>query len=272
MTSPPTHPLDAALALQALGEGRFAGRTLPEWGNMVGPFGGITAAHLLQAALQHPERRGEPLALTVNFAGAVGDGGFEIEARIMRTTRTTQHWSLVQRQGDVVCSTGSAVFALRRPTWSAAELTMPVVPAAGQVAPARGEPQVQWPRRYEFRFVEGGWPDFRHAREEADSRTLLWVRDEPPRLLDAAALAAIADVFYPRVFRRRGRFTPSGTITLTTYFHADAAALAAQGERPVLAVAQGRRFALGFFDQSAEIWSDDGLLLASSHQVVYFKE
>lgn len=271
---PPTelHPLDAALALQPLGGDRFAGRTLPEWGNMVGPFGGITAAHLLQAALLHPGRRGEPLALTVNFAGAVGEGGFEIEARIMRTTRTTQHWSFVQRQGDVVCSTGSAVFALRRPTWSAAELAMPSVPAAEQVPPARGEPPMQWPRRYEFRFVEGGWPDFRHAREEADSRTLLWVRDAPPRPLDAAALAAVADVFYPRVFRRRGRFTPAGTISLTTYFHADAAALAAQGDRPLLAAAGGRRFTLGFFDQSAELWSDDGHLLASSHQVVYFKE
>lgn len=266
------HPLDAALALQPLGDDRFAGATSPAWGNMVGPYGGITAAQLLQAALQHPGRHGEPLALTVNFAGAVGDGAFEIEARIMRSTRTTQHWSFVQRQGEVVCSTGSAVFALRRPTWSAPELAMPVVPPADQVPPARGEPPVQWPRRYEFRFVEGGWPDFRHAREEADSRTLLWVRDEPPRPLDAAALAAIADVFYPRVFRRRGRFTPAGTISLTTYFHADAAALAKQGDRPLLAVAQGRRFALGFFDQSAEIWSDDGLLLASSHQVVYFKE
>jgi hypothetical protein len=98
------------------------------------------------------------------------------------------------------------------------------------------------------------------------------VRDAPPRPLDAPALAAIADVFYPRVFRRRGRFTPAGTISLTTYFHADAAALAAQGDRPLLAAAGGRRFTLGFFDQSAELWSDDGHLLASSHQVVYFKE
>lgn len=28
----------------------------------------------------------------------------------------------------------------------------------------------------------------------------------------------------------------------------------------------------GFFDQSAEIWSDDGQLLASSHQIVYFRD
>jgi acyl-CoA thioesterase len=44
------HPLDQALALQPQGEGIFAGRTHPAWANMVGPFGGITAAQLLQAA------------------------------------------------------------------------------------------------------------------------------------------------------------------------------------------------------------------------------
>jgi hypothetical protein len=74
-------------------------------------------------------------------------------------------------------------------------------------------------------------------------------------------------------FRRRQRFTPAGTVSITTYFHADACgALRRRAPRPLLAVATGRRFTLGFFDQSAELWSDDGHLLASSHQVVYFKE
>lgn len=267
------HPLDAALHLQPLGGHRFQGATHPAWANMVGPFGGITAAQLLQACCLHPQRQGQPLALTVNYAAAVADGEFEIEATPVRTTRTTQHWQMLLRQQGQPCTTGSAVFALRRPTWAAPELVMPAVPPAGAVPPATRLPPVQWVRCYQFRFIQGAWPDYQAdaAPEAADSRTMLWVRDVPPRPLDAPALAALADVFYPRVFRRRGRFTPAGTISLTTYFHADEAALAAQGARPLLAVAVGRRFALGFFDQSAELWSDDGHLLASSHQVVYFK-
>ena len=47
MSAMSTHPLDAALALQPDGEGRWHGHTHPAWGNMVGPFGGITAAQLL---------------------------------------------------------------------------------------------------------------------------------------------------------------------------------------------------------------------------------
>ena len=127
------HPLDAALRLEPLAEGRYGGHTHPAWANMVGPFGGITAAQMLQAICVDPRRQGEPLALTINYAGAVADGAFEVEAHPVRTTRTTQHWTLALRQGDALCSTGTAVFAVRRPTWSAPELAMPAVPPADQV-------------------------------------------------------------------------------------------------------------------------------------------
>ena len=42
-------------------------RSGPIWS---GPFGGITAAALIRAIETHPDRIGEPLALTVNFAAA----------------------------------------------------------------------------------------------------------------------------------------------------------------------------------------------------------
>ena len=59
---------------------------------MVGPFGGITAAVLLRAIESHPDRLGEPVALTVNFAAPIVDGEFEISRRAPRTNRTNQHW------------------------------------------------------------------------------------------------------------------------------------------------------------------------------------
>ncbi len=45
---------------------------------MVGPYGGITAATVLNAVLQHPALLGEPVSLTVNFCAAVADGAFEV--------------------------------------------------------------------------------------------------------------------------------------------------------------------------------------------------
>ena len=64
---------------------------------------------------------------------------------------------------------------------------------------------------------------------------------------------------------------PAGTISLTTYFHADQQQLDALGGDYVLASAHANRFSRGHFDQSAEVWSRDGALLATTHQIVYFK-
>jgi acyl-coenzyme A thioesterase PaaI-like protein len=279
MTAATLHDFDAAIALDAHGHGA----THPAWANMVGPFGGITAATLLNAAWSHPQRLGEPLALTVNYAGAVADGPFHIEALPVRTTRTTQHWTLALHQGGAVATTATAVFALRRDTWVADELPMPAVPPAGQVAVTPPPGRVVWPHRYEMRFVHGPWVPFRLDGEDGagtapapaitsdESLTLAWVRDTPPRPLDALSLTALCDLFYPRIFRRRGHFTPAGTVSMTVHFHGDAADLAAQGTRPLLACARGLRFHRGFFDQRAELWSDGGQLLASSQQTVYYK-
>jgi len=266
------HPFDQAIQLAPLGSNRFEGATRPDYANMVGPFGGITNAVLLHAILQHPERRGEPIALTVNFSAPVQDGPFEIDATPVRTNRSTQHWSLQLRQGEAVQATATAVLALRREGWSAPEVTLPGglgSPADLSRLAAAGLPV--WIGRYDMRFVEGGL-DLLDGTVRPGSTTRLWVRDDPPRPLTFESLAAISDCFFPRVFLRLGRFLPAGTVSMTTYFHADAGVLAAQADRFVFGLARGLHFRHGYFDQTAELWGDDGQLLASSHQMVYFRE
>ena len=67
---------------------------------MVGPFGGATAAVLLNAVLKHDKRLGDPVSITVNFAGPIEDGPFTIAAKPTRTNRSTQHWSMTLFQHD----------------------------------------------------------------------------------------------------------------------------------------------------------------------------
>ena len=93
------HAFDQAIALAAQADGSFLGHTSPAYANMVGPYGGITAAQVLNAVLQHPQLLGEPVALTVNFAAALADGPFTVLARPARTNRSTQHWVLEVQQG-----------------------------------------------------------------------------------------------------------------------------------------------------------------------------
>ncbi|ROO85263.1 acyl-CoA thioesterase [Actinocorallia herbida] len=268
-TTDALHPFDAAIALTAEADGRFHGKTAPAYANMVGPFGGITSATLLRAIEQHPERLGDPLSLTVNFAGPIADGDFEIAVRPARTNRTTQHWVIELSQGGVVTTTATAVFGIRRDTWADGEATMPVVPAPEDVERSGFPDFISWAGNYEMRFTEGAIPE--KEGENPDSTTTMWVRDTPARPLDFASLTSLCDVFYPRVFLRMGTYLPAGTVSLTIYFHADAAELAAQGTDPLLGTASSARFSRGYFDQSAQLWSRTGTLLATTHQIVYFK-
>ena len=265
------HPLDEAIDLKAAAPGEFMGATHPAYANMVGPFGGTTAAQLLQAAWLHPDRLGEPVALTVNFAAPVADGEIRFLARAARTNRSTQHWIIEARQGEEAVATATAVFAVRRETWSAGEALMPKVASADalQRMPTQGLPS--WPQRYDMRFIEGAFPAF-DEQEQTHSRSCLWVRDEPARPMDFAALAAISDSFFPRIYVRRRRRSMIGTVTLSTYFHADSALLAEVGSRHVLGVAKALNYRHGYFDQTGELWSPEGHLLASTHQLVYFKD
>lgn len=266
----PNHPFDEALRLETLGTGLVGGRTTPEWANMVGPFGGLTAALLVRAVESQPDRIGEPVAVTVNFAAPVADGPFEIAATAVRTNRTNQHWIVELSQDGVVKTDATAVFGLRRDTWSDTEREPLLVPLPEDVGTGGLPPMIVWAGNYDMRYVEGAIPAGNGAPGPS-SVTTLWVRDRQARGLDFAALTALSDIFYPRVYLRLGAPTPAGTISMTTYFHADGQDLAALDGDFVLGSARANRFSRGFFDQSAQIWSRGGELLASTHQLVYFK-
>lgn len=259
--------LDNGIALETNGDGLLRGRTVPEWANMVGPFGGITAASMLRAIELQPDVHGQPVALTVNYLAPIVDGTFDIAARAVRTNRSNQHWIVELSQDGEVKTTATAIFGVRRETWSDTELARPAAPAPADV-PDAADNGPTWMRNYEMRYVAGAIPGPADG-ESGSSETTLWVRDNPSRPLDFAALTAVCDIFYPRVFLRLGRFLPAGTVSITVYFHADTETLRAHSDDYLLATARAQRYSSGHFDQSAQIWGDT--LLATSHQIVYFK-
>lgn len=271
------HAFDEAVALTSTAQHRYGGATSPAYGNMVGPFGGVTAATVMQSVMQHPDRLGEPIALTVNYAAALADGAFTVTARPVRTNRSTQHWVMEIFQPDAntgeptTVLTATAVTAARRETWGVDDEPMPRVPAPAEVPRSVISARVAWPQRYAMHVLRGAIPD-RWEGQGDDSLIQMWVRDDPPRPLDFASLSALADVFYPRVWLRRAQPVPTGTVSMTIYFHAGSAQLAATGEGWLLAQARAQVFRNGFFDQTAQLWNESGLMLATTHQVVYFKE
>jgi hypothetical protein len=186
------------------------GHTSAAYWNMVGPFGGITAATALNAVLQHPQRLGDPVALTVNLLRRWQTGPSRSRPVPARTNRSTQHWVVeLQQAGATAMTACTAVHGVRRDTWRASATRrcrlcrrrphVPCGPQAWHASP------VEWINRYEVLFVEGWlsavWDGADDGAGDA-SLSQLWMRDHPPRPLDFASLTALADVFFPRIWLR----------------------------------------------------------------------
>lgn len=267
------HPLDAGLAFETLGAGRFRGAISPAYWNIAGPYGGIVGAALLQGVLLDPALRGRPVAQTANLCAALTQDPFELGVRLVRDGRSTQHWLVELTQNGAIAATSSIVTGPSRATWTHRPAQPPAVPAPEALPVFSREGRTGWTERYEMRFERGAPANpAASADKPGAAETRVWLRDAPERALDYLSLAAMADAFILRLLQVRGALAPSATVTMTTYFTADEAALAAQSARPVLGAADSRVFAHGFHDQSGELWGDDGVLLAVSHQLVWFTE
>jgi hypothetical protein len=295
-----THPLDAALALEPLGEGRFAGRTSADYWNMVGPYGGITAAICQRAILDDPRHLGQPLALTVNYCAPVRDGPFVVELSFAQTGRTTQHVVLRMIQGartgtgtepgseaatataagtaraarhehtanagDVTVVQAMAVMGVRRPLWSRVHTPRPEAPSPATLARRAPRPGIRWLERFDSRYVRPMMTP--PAPGEA---TLDWVRDDPPRSLDYPALASLADSFFPSIYALVGKRVPIATVSMNVYYHAGAETVAAVGDDYLLGASRSQVFESGFFDCESQLWHGERLL-ATTQQLVWYRD
>jgi acyl-CoA thioesterase len=266
------HLFDDATRVTA-GDSRWQGRTSADYWAFVGPFGGATAATILRALIDHPQRSGDPLALTVNFCAPIAEGVFDLDVRLVKANRSTQHWCVELTQGDTkVATLATAVFAERRPSWSHQQAEFPQTKPFEEIRPY---PRIamSWANQYDFRFVEGN-PDFTAAAAEAPAASAyskFWIADRVPRKIDALSLMSMSDAFFGRVFHARRALVPFGTVSLTTYFHADAEDLAREDITCLLAVADAKIFHKSYGDQHGELWSPNGRLLATTTQIAYFK-
>lgn len=272
--SMPPHSLDAAIDLTTLAPDRRAGVTSDAYWNFAGPFGGYIAALFMKAVMMDARRLGPPVAQTVNYCGPLAKGPFEIALKIARGGKATQHWSLDLIQGSDILATCSLVCANRRDTFAHTVARAPDVPPVDQVTPNLPNPKLPWLAAYDFRFIEGPTLGQKPAVGQlGPSRTSLWLRDNPPRPLDFPALASLSDCFILRLVQMRGALAAMSTVSMTTYFHADEAELAAQGDAHLLGIADAKRFQSNFHDQQMELWNGDRTrLLATGIQTVWFKE
>jgi len=267
-----THPFDIATRLIPLAEGLFKGETTKAYGNMAGPYGGITAANMLQAVLQDPRHAGVPVSITVNLCGAVGDGTFDISVRPVRQGKYIQHWAVELVQNGQVLTTASVILAARGESFDHQAAMMPDAPPYDTCPVVKMAGPLPWLAAYDFRFVEGA-PDFSHPPGPGPNpaRSVQYIADNPPRPLDYLSLCAMIDSFVLRVFTVRPQFGPMASVSITAHFTGHADEIKAQGTVPVLGVVDAARFGGNFHDQTMQLWAQNGKLLATGSQMVWFK-
>jgi acyl-CoA thioesterase len=266
------HPLDAATALEKSGD-HVRGSTSDAYWNFTGPFGGATAATLLRAAIEHPKRQNLPLSMTINYCAPVAKGGFDLDVTEKRTNRSTQHFYVEMKQESGTIATATLVFAARPKDFSHLSTKMPQVSPPEEIESPKRKAPLAWIDRFDMRFASG-FPVMRPKGDEplGSARTEVWMRDEPVRKMDFTGLMNMSDAFFARPFHVLGKLITVGTVSMTTYFHCDEADLAEVGEDYLLGIADANVFEKGYSDQAAELWTRGGKLLATSHQILYFRD
>lgn len=267
LSGAPLADFDAALPLSALGPRAWASQVDKRYWNAIGPWGGWTAALLLKAVLAEADHAGTPVAMTANLMGGLDESPLTVTTRPARQGRSMEFWTSELSQNGSAAAMAMVTLGHRRDTLSAHEADFPIVPAPETVPTPERRGGLAFGSMFDFRPAGGA----EIMKENGTSETLTWVRDGQGRPLDYPLLAALADVFAPRVFYREPVRRPVSTVTMSVYFHATPAELAVVDGDFVLAQARARRFEAGFFDQTGALWSRDGVLLATTEQLCWFK-
>ena len=148
---------------------------------------------------------GDPLALTVNYCAPVTQGTFDLDIRLVKANRSSQHWSVEMTQGNAgVVTLATAVFAERRPSWSHQPAEPPQASPFERTLPYPSKIAASWVKQYDFRFLEGE-PKFGSSSPppQGSAESKMWIADRAPRKIDALSLMSMSDAFFARIFHVR---------------------------------------------------------------------
>jgi acyl-coenzyme A thioesterase PaaI-like protein len=263
--------LDRLMPLVTAGPGRWTTTAGAEWRNPGGAlWGGYPIGLAVRVMQAEREAKGEPLSMTLTYVAALPAGELEIRTRRLRQGGSVGVWEVeVAPAGSDEAGVHAIVTMARRPR------TPDFVFAAMPDAPDPEDlPTPQMPGgsthfgalAFERRTGEGFPPT-----AGGNSRSLAWVR---PRQggWDKALLGMVTDNSAPRAFYALGPTVMTTTLSLTVYLHATAEEIAAAGTDYILVECEGRVGGGGASDERSSYWRRDGKLLATSEQLVWYRE
>lgn len=253
-------------AVQREAAGPYAATIDASWWVVAGPNGGYVAAILVRALTDaaggDPEQPRPLRSLTVHYLRPPAAGPVRIEVTVERAGRSVSYLSARLEQDGRPFALALAVLATDRE----GKLEIDDAPMPQVAPPDRIEAQPDHPAlppfggHFDFRLALGD-PPFGGA-SEALTGGWLRLRDED-RPLDAPLVTALCDSWYPAAFAVATEPIAVPTLDLTVHLRAPL-------PRPagwVLARVRTRVARAGMLEEDAELWSQDGELLAQSRQL-----
>ncbi|MEO9223942.1 MAG: thioesterase family protein [Acidimicrobiales bacterium] len=262
-TDADTFASDTAISL--LDEGRWGATLRRGWWIVRGPNGGYLAAIVLRAILAEvddPARR--PRSVTLHYIAPPQAGPAEVHTTIERSGRslTTVTARLIQA-GEVKVLAMAAVATDRdAPEWS--DLPAPDVPPADALAVSEEPSTVPLSARFDQRGLQG-----RPFAGEPRAQTMGWIRPAEPAPLDWCLIAALTDAWLPAVFVKHAGFAAVPTIDLTIHFRDPLPPGDTTGAWCLVRFTTDVSSS-GYLEETGEVWSADGRLLAQSRQLAVF--
>jgi acyl-CoA thioesterase len=259
-----TSHFDRETALEPLSPGRFRGRASEDFWVQAGPNGGYLSAIALrgaQALVPEPERA--PRSLHVRFLSPPSAGEFELAAEVVRRGRSMTTLSLRMAQGGRDFLLASACFSEGFSTLAFQDCAMPAARPREECEPI--EKRIALNHRYDMWRAIGG-----DLRSSDRALTGGYIRFADPRPIDALALAALWDAWPPAVFARAfdQRFRGAvPTVEVSVYFRRRVPLSGSSSSDYVLLKVESTMADEGIVEESGEIWSESGLLLAQSRQL-----
>ena len=192
-----SNTFETASRLVPDGDGRLRGSLDASWGQGRALFGGIQAALLVRACDSVLANPGSLRTLSIGFCRATEAGELEAEARLEREGRYISHLSARLTQGGEVVATALAAYARDRDdALQIDDASPPDLPPPEELPTARPNQFIPaFLHHFDMRFVPGTAPY--SGSDVAEARG--WVRFAEPAPLDAAAMAALLDVWPPAV-------------------------------------------------------------------------
>jgi acyl-CoA thioesterase len=263
--STPPSPFLLATTWTPLGDGRYEAHVSADWFQGRGAYGGVLGAGILrsmQHALDDAPRL--PRSLTVHFCAPVVAGPAQLRVSVERAGRQVTHLSARLEQGGHVACLASATFATSRESalrWDT--VSMPEVPRPLELPSVPAELMPTFAQHFDYRFCVGA-PPFSGAQEALLGA---WLRPQVPTALDAPLAVALLDALPPAASTRAEGFCNLATMDYTAHFYAALPLEGASPEAFSLRVGRSGHAGGGYADDLAQLWSEDGRLLAQLRQM-----